>query len=269
MLHGSAEVEHEARPPSTVRCVIRHIPDGVRQGGNVRRTPVLRAGAILLGLALVAAGCGGDDKSGNAAASTTAAPATSAAAAATTAGSTATTGAGAADVDGRVGGAVGQAAGRDRQAHQGQQVGQVGRRQDADRARGLHDRPDQVPGGLVRHRGPDRHDDQDRPGDRRSRARSPTTATIAKGHRRRSSTTTATRASSRTSPARPARSTTSPRTTATTPARTIPIVDELLDSEKVFAIWTLGSPNTLKTYDKINQRCVPQPVSHDRPPGLG
>ena len=39
-------------------------------------------------------------------------------------------------------------------------------------------------------------------------------------------------------------------------ARTIPIVDELLDSEKVFAMWTLGSPNTLKTYDKINQRCV-------------
>jgi len=44
-------------------------------------------------------------------------------------------------------------------------------------------------------------------------------------------------------------------------ARTIPIVDEFLDSEKTFAIWTLGSPNTLKTYDKINQRCVPQPES--------
>jgi hypothetical protein len=42
-------------------------------------------------------------------------------------------------------------------------------------------------------------------------------------------------------------------------ARTIPIVDELLDSEKAFAIWTLGSPNTLKTYDKINQRCVVHP----------
>jgi branched-chain amino acid transport system substrate-binding protein len=42
-------------------------------------------------------------------------------------------------------------------------------------------------------------------------------------------------------------------------ARTIPNVDELLDSEKVFAVWTLGSPNTLKTYDKINQRCVPHP----------
>ena len=43
----------------------------------------------------------------------------------------------------------------------------------------------------------------------------------------------------------------------------------MLDSEKVFAIWTLGSPNTLKTYDKINQRCVPQPDGDDRPPGVG
>ena len=34
-------------------------------------------------------------------------------------------------------------------------------------------------------------------------------------------------------------------------------------------MWTLGSPNTLKTYDKLNQRCIPQPFSHDRPPGLG
>jgi hypothetical protein len=42
-------------------------------------------------------------------------------------------------------------------------------------------------------------------------------------------------------------------------ARTIPNVDELLDSEKVFAVWTLGSPNTLKVYDKINQRCVAHP----------
>jgi branched-chain amino acid transport system substrate-binding protein len=42
-------------------------------------------------------------------------------------------------------------------------------------------------------------------------------------------------------------------------ARAIPLVDEFLDSDKVFAIWTLGTPATLKTYDKINQRCVPQP----------
>jgi branched-chain amino acid transport system substrate-binding protein len=44
-------------------------------------------------------------------------------------------------------------------------------------------------------------------------------------------------------------------------ARTIPLVDEFLDSDKSFAIWTLGSPNTLKTYDKINQRCVPNPMA--------
>jgi len=40
--------------------------------------------------------------------------------------------------------------------------------------------------------------------------------------------------------------------------RTIPIVDEFLDSVKPFMIWTLGSPATLKTYDKVNQYCVPQ-----------
>ncbi|MEA3214571.1 MAG: branched-chain amino acid transport system substrate-binding protein [Acidimicrobiia bacterium] len=43
------------------------------------------------------------------------------------------------------------------------------------------------------------------------------------------------------------------------PARTIPLVDELIDSSKVFAVWTLGSPSTMKTYDKLNQRCIPQP----------
>jgi len=41
------------------------------------------------------------------------------------------------------------------------------------------------------------------------------------------------------------------------PARTIPIVDELIDSEKVFDVMTQGSPGTLKTYDKLNQRCIP------------
>ncbi len=43
------------------------------------------------------------------------------------------------------------------------------------------------------------------------------------------------------------------------PARTIPLVDEFLDSDKAFAIQTLGSPSSLKTYDKLNERCVPQP----------
>jgi ABC-type branched-subunit amino acid transport system substrate-binding protein len=40
-------------------------------------------------------------------------------------------------------------------------------------------------------------------------------------------------------------------------ARAIPLVDEFLDSEKVFGIFGLGSAAVLKTYDKINQRCVP------------
>jgi branched-chain amino acid transport system substrate-binding protein len=52
-------------------------------------------------------------------------------------------------------------------------------------------------------------------------------------------------------------------------ARTIPLVDELIDSEKVFAMWTLGSPNTMKTYDKLNQRCIPQPLSMTGHPAWG
>ncbi len=52
-------------------------------------------------------------------------------------------------------------------------------------------------------------------------------------------------------------------------ARTIPAVDELLDSEKVFAVWTLGSPSTLKVYDKINQRCVPHPLAMTAHPAWG
>jgi hypothetical protein len=45
------------------------------------------------------------------------------------------------------------------------------------------------------------------------------------------------------------------------PARGIPIADEYMDSEKVFAVWTAGSPTTLKTYDKINQRCFAHPMA--------
>jgi branched-chain amino acid transport system substrate-binding protein len=64
-------------------------------------------------------------------------------------------------------------------------------------------------------------------------------------------------------------------------AKTVPLVDEFLDSEKVFGLVTLGSPNILKTYDKVNQRCVPQmfnqsghpawgdPVNHPWTTGLG
>jgi branched-chain amino acid transport system substrate-binding protein len=52
-------------------------------------------------------------------------------------------------------------------------------------------------------------------------------------------------------------------------ARTIPLVDELIDSQKVFAMWTLGSPNTMKTFDKLNQRCIPQPLSMTGHPAWG
>ena len=41
------------------------------------------------------------------------------------------------------------------------------------------------------------------------------------------------------------------------PARTIPLVDELIVSTGVFAGQTSGTPQTLRTYDKINQYCVP------------
>jgi branched-chain amino acid transport system substrate-binding protein len=53
------------------------------------------------------------------------------------------------------------------------------------------------------------------------------------------------------------------------PARTIPLTDELIDSEKVFAVWTLGSANALKIYDKLNQRCIPQPFVMSGHPAWG
>lgn len=65
------------------------------------------------------------------------------------------------------------------------------------------------------------------------------------------------------------------------PARTIPLVDEFIDSDKVFAVTTTGSPNTLRTYDKLNERCIPHlfnltghpawgdPVNHPWTTGLG
>ncbi len=53
------------------------------------------------------------------------------------------------------------------------------------------------------------------------------------------------------------------------PARTIPLVDELIDSEKVFAVMTQGSPSTLRTYDKLNQRCIPQFFSSTGHPAWG
>ena len=52
-------------------------------------------------------------------------------------------------------------------------------------------------------------------------------------------------------------------------ARTIPLVDGFLDSEKAFAIWTQGTPSGLKVYDKINQRCVPHPLVGGGSPAWG
>jgi len=45
------------------------------------------------------------------------------------------------------------------------------------------------------------------------------------------------------------------------PAKTIPLVDELIDNEKAFAVQTLGTPNTMKVYDKLNARCIPHPFA--------
>jgi hypothetical protein len=44
------------------------------------------------------------------------------------------------------------------------------------------------------------------------------------------------------------------------PARTIPLVDELIDSQHVFAVGTVGTPNQLKVFGKLNQRCIPHPA---------
>jgi branched-chain amino acid transport system substrate-binding protein len=52
-------------------------------------------------------------------------------------------------------------------------------------------------------------------------------------------------------------------------AKTVPLVDELLDSTGSFAIQTLGSPNTMKVYDKINSRCVPDPYVMSGHPAWG
>jgi len=52
-------------------------------------------------------------------------------------------------------------------------------------------------------------------------------------------------------------------------ARTVPLVDELIDSEKVFAQMTLGSPSTMKSYDKLNQRCIPHIFNQTGHPAFG
>ncbi len=53
------------------------------------------------------------------------------------------------------------------------------------------------------------------------------------------------------------------------PARTVPLVDELIDSEKVFAVITLGSAPGFKVYEKLNQRCIPMPFEQSGHPAWG
>lgn len=51
--------------------------------------------------------------------------------------------------------------------------------------------------------------------------------------------------------------------------QTIELVDELLQSDKPFAIETLGSPNTLAVYDTMNENCVPHPLAMTGHPAWG
>ncbi len=53
------------------------------------------------------------------------------------------------------------------------------------------------------------------------------------------------------------------------PARTIPLIDELIDSDKVFDVMAQGSPSTLKIYDKLNQRCIPNLFNSTGHPAWG
>ena len=52
-------------------------------------------------------------------------------------------------------------------------------------------------------------------------------------------------------------------------AQTIEFVDELIEAENVFSIMTLGSPNTLAVYDKINEECIPHPFVMTGHPAWG
>jgi hypothetical protein len=53
------------------------------------------------------------------------------------------------------------------------------------------------------------------------------------------------------------------------PVRTVPLTDELIDSEKVFAQITLGSVNAFKVYDELNARCIPHPLIMSGHPAWG
>ncbi len=51
--------------------------------------------------------------------------------------------------------------------------------------------------------------------------------------------------------------------------QTIELVAELIQSDKPFFITTLGSPNTLATYDTLNENCIPQPFVMTGHPAWG
>ncbi len=53
------------------------------------------------------------------------------------------------------------------------------------------------------------------------------------------------------------------------PTVAVPLVDELLDSDKTFLIWGGSSPITLRIYQKINKRCVPEPFVWTGHPAWG
>ncbi|MPY92514.1 MAG: ABC transporter substrate-binding protein [Acidimicrobiia bacterium] len=53
------------------------------------------------------------------------------------------------------------------------------------------------------------------------------------------------------------------------PSRTVALVDELIDSEKVFALTVIGQSNFLRTYEKLNQRCIPMPFNAEGHPASG
>ena len=52
-------------------------------------------------------------------------------------------------------------------------------------------------------------------------------------------------------------------------AQTIEYVDELIESQNVFAIQNGGSPNGLAVYDKINEECIPHPFYISGHPAWG
>ncbi len=53
------------------------------------------------------------------------------------------------------------------------------------------------------------------------------------------------------------------------PARTIPLIDEFIDSEHVFAVFSLGASGALKVQGKLNQRCIPEPLEMNGHPAMG